>query len=191
MSRKYYLLTTVLSIVALCACGKKSPEYPRVGTTKDSLAKDITIRDSAAILKDSLTGANDTASSAKDSAALARDSVRIADSLIAHPMTYEQRQGKYVYGKYCSVCHGEEGKADGFNTYNLDPKPHDLTEQNYLKQFSDELLIQIIRDGGRGANKSPSMPPYGWTLSKNEISYVEAFVRTFSPADTSKPPSHR
>jgi len=33
-------------------------------------------------------------------------------------LTYEQQQGKILYTKYCSVCHGEQGKGDGFNAYN-------------------------------------------------------------------------
>jgi mono/diheme cytochrome c family protein len=172
----------------LASCGKQSADKPAAKIAKDSsaLLKDSTAKDSTGTSKDSLGAVSDSSLAPKDSAALAKDSIRIADSLIAHPMTYAQRQGKYVYAKYCAVCHGNEGKADGFNTYNLDPKPRDLTEQHYLSEFSDERLIQIISSGGRGTNKSPSMPPYGWTLGKNDIAYVAAFVRTFMPPDSLK-----
>ena len=172
----------------LIGCGKKNADKPVVKTGKDSaaLVKDSTAKDSASLSKDSLGAITDSSTATKDSAAIAKDSIRVADSLATHPMTYEQRQGKYVYAKYCAVCHGNEGKADGFNTYNLDPKPRDLTEQHYLSEFTYERLMQIIRDGGRGANKSPSMPPYGWTLGKDDIAYVAAFVRTFMPPDSLK-----
>jgi mono/diheme cytochrome c family protein len=184
----YRLLVVLLGISFLIGCTKKNADKPAVKSAKDSsaLVKDSTAKDSASTSKDSLSGASDSSVAIKDSAALAKDSIRVADSLASHPMTYEQRQGKYVYVKYCAICHGNEGKADGFNTYNLDPKPRDLTEQHYLSEFSDERLIQIIRDGGRGANKSPSMPPYGWTLGKDDIAYVTAFVRTFMPMDSLK-----
>lgn len=168
------LLVTVLMFVFVSGCGKKGQDKPIAKTVTDS-----TTRDSTAHSKDSLGVVS-------DSATLAKDSIRIADSLATHPMSYEQRQGKHIYAKYCAVCHGNEGKADGFNTYNLDPKPRDLTEQHYLSEFSDERLIQIIRDGGRGSNKSPSMPPYRWTLGKDDIVYVAAFVRTFMPLDSLK-----
>lgn len=182
----YRLLIAFLFLSFIIGCGKKSSDTPVVKSVKDSSAsvKDSTAKDSAGRTKDSVGVASDSSVLIKDSAALAKDSIRISDSLAMHPMTYEQRQGKYVYSKYCAVCHGNEGMADGFNTFNLEPKPRDLTEQRYLSEFSDERLIQIIRDGGRGANKSPSMPPYGWTLGKDDITYAAAFVRTFMPKDS-------
>ena len=183
----YSLLVAVCMLGFVIGCSKKNTDKPNAKTTKDSaLVKDSSSKDSTGASKDSLSAVTDSVSVSKDSLALAKDSIRVADSLAAHPMTYEQRQGKYVFAKYCAVCHGNEGKADGFNTYNLDPKPRDLTEQHYLSEFSDERLIQIIRDGGRGANKSPSMPPYGWTLGKDDITYVASFVRTFMPPDSLK-----
>ena len=184
--KSYCLLVAFFGISLIIGCGKKNADKPAVKSVKDStaMAKDSSAKDSTGASKDSSGVVSDSTVMIKDSAALAKDSVRIADSLSTHPMTYEQRQGKYLYTKYCAVCHGNEGKADGFNTFNLDPKPRDLTEQHYLSEFSDERLIQIIRDGGRGANKSPSMPPYGWTLGKDDIAYVASFVRTFMPADS-------
>jgi mono/diheme cytochrome c family protein len=186
--KTYLLLITFLSVAVMTGCGKKSADKPAVKSAKDSaaLVKDSTAKDSTVASKDSVSAVIDSTAPVKDSAALAKDSLRVADSLATHPMTYEQRQGKYVYSRYCAVCHGNEGKADGFNTFNLDPKPRDLTEQHYLSEFSDARLIQIIRDGGRGANKSPSMPPYGWTLGKDDIAYVAAYVRTFMPPDSLK-----
>ena len=181
--KSFHFLIIACALVLVFGCGKKNADKPASKTVKDSatLAKDST-----GTTKDSVTAVNDSAAVIKDSAALAKDSLRVADSLASHPMTYEQRQGKYVYSTYCAVCHGVEGKADGFNTYNLDPKPRDFTEQHYLSELSDERLIRIIRDGGRGDNKSPLMPPYGWTLERNDIAYVAAFVRTFIPPDSVK-----
>jgi mono/diheme cytochrome c family protein len=185
-SMSFPLLGASIFLCLFVGCGKKNADKPVTKTAKDSsaLAKDSTTKDSLSVSKDSLGTVSDSSLAIKDSTILAKDSIRVADSLAAHPMSYEQRQGKYVYAKYCAVCHGNDGKADGFNTYNLDPKPRDLTEQHYLSEFTDERLIQIIRDGGRGTNKSPLMPPYGWTLRKDDITYVAAFVRTFMPPDS-------
>lgn len=96
------------------------------------------------------------------------------------PLTYEQRQGKYFYDRYCAVCHGEKGAGDGFNSFNLDPKPHSFADSAYFAAISDASLEQVISAGGRGVNKSVLMPSYGATLNKRDISYVVAYLRTLA-----------
>lgn len=93
-------------------------------------------------------------------------------------LTYEQRQGKYLYMKYCTVCHGDHGEGDGFNAYNLDPKPHSLADSAYGASFSDASLARVISVGGRGANKSVLMPAYGHTITPDEIAYLVAYIRS-------------
>ncbi len=90
---------------------------------------------------------------------------------------YEERQGKSIYLKYCVVCHGMEGKGDGFNAYNLDPKPRDFTDSTYMKTLSDARLIETISEGGRGVNKSPLMPMWGVTISRDNILDVVQYLR--------------
>jgi mono/diheme cytochrome c family protein len=97
--------------------------------------------------------------------------------VVSPPSTYEQRQGKYLYLKYCAVCHGDQGGADGFNTYNLDPKPHSLADSVYVAALSDAALVQVIGMGGRGVNKSPLMPAYQGTLNKDQITFLVAHAR--------------
>lgn len=95
-------------------------------------------------------------------------------------LTYEQRQGKNLYTKYCYVCHGIEGKGDGFNSFSLDPRPRDLSNSQYMKVLTDERLVETIREGGRGVNRSPLMPTWGGRMTKDELMYVVAYVRTFA-----------
>jgi mono/diheme cytochrome c family protein len=116
-----------------------------------------------------------------------KDSVSIADSnavrtstFASTPLTYEERQGKVLFTKYCSVCHGTEGKGDGFNAFNLDPRPRDLSDKEYMSAFSEERLYQTIDLGGRGMNKSPSMPSWGGRLNRADIRYVIAYVQSMS-----------
>ena len=37
-------------------------------------------------------------------------------------LTNIQIAGKTYYEQFCMVCHGEQGKGDGFNAFNLDPQ---------------------------------------------------------------------
>ncbi len=99
-------------------------------------------------------------------------------------LTYEQQQGKDLYTHYCAICHGDQGGGDGFNSYNLDPKPHSLADSAYMSAFSDRNLEEIVDRGGRGVNMSPEMPAYGGTLSRLDIAYLTAYVRSLS-ADVS------
>ncbi len=98
-------------------------------------------------------------------------------ALASVPLTFVQQQGKDLYGHYCAVCHGDQGAGDGFNSYNLEPKPHSLADSAYMSALSDRNLEDIITRGGRGMNMSPEMPAYGGTLSKLDIAYVTAYVR--------------
>ncbi len=116
--------------------------------------------------------------------AKADDSVSVVDSTAAHSnsaeaviLTYEQRQGKLLYTKYCSVCHGEQGKGDGFNAYNLDPKPRDFTDPRAMAGIDDATLLATITQGGKGVNKSPLMPAWGGRMNKLEIEYVVEYVK--------------
>jgi len=110
----------------------------------------------------------------------------ISEAVLSPVLTYEQRQGKYLYLQYCAVCHGTEGAADGFNTYNLDPKPHSLADSAYVSALSDEALAQVIRLGGRGVNKSALMPPYDWTMNEAQIEYLVSYLRTLARSGNGK-----
>lgn len=94
-------------------------------------------------------------------------------------LSYTQRQGKQIYTKYCLVCHGEQGKGDGFNAYNLTPKPRNFSDTTLMQKSSDERLAMVIRDGGRNSNLSLAMPSWGGRLNDKEFEYVVSYLRTF------------
>ncbi len=116
-----------------------------------------------------------------------QDSLKTSDSTVqpaAEPpprsLTFEQQQGKFFYTKYCAVCHGDDGKGDGFNAFNLDPKPRDFTDTKIMNGLSDDHLRETVRGGGAGVNKSSLMPAWGGTLNPRQIDYVVGYLRTFS-----------
>jgi len=97
-------------------------------------------------------------------------------------LTYAERRGMRLFSHYCVVCHGDQGAGDGFNAYNLDPPPRDLTDAAYQDAISDETLKEVVAQGGRGMNKSILMPAYGQTLSREQIEDLVAYLRTLAPS---------
>lgn len=92
--------------------------------------------------------------------------------------SYELRLGKGIFRHYCQTCHGETGAGDGFNAFNLDPRPRDLSDPVLQKKKSDAEFADAIRRGGAGVGLSPLMPPWGRTLSRAEIDQVVLYVRS-------------
>jgi mono/diheme cytochrome c family protein len=99
---------------------------------------------------------------------------------------YQQQVGSRLDDKYCSRCHNPESTPERVSNYdNLEVKPHPFTEGDTLNKMSDADLTAIISHGGSALNKSPLMPPYGYTLSKTEIEALIAYIRLISD-----PPYH-
>lgn len=91
-----------------------------------------------------------------------------------HGLTNIQIAGKTYYEQFCMVCHGEQGKGDGFNAFNLDPRPKDLTV--VVKTTSNEVLFKAVSDGTIGANGRFQCPPWGRTLGEDKINVIIAYI---------------
>lgn len=96
--------------------------------------------------------------------------------------TYEL--GQTVYAAQCAACHGAEGEGQfpdaplsTDDTGRYGAPPHD--ESGHTWHHDDDLIIQIIREGGMG---DPAMfypmPPLGEVLSAEEITAVIAYIKT-------------
>jgi mono/diheme cytochrome c family protein len=96
--------------------------------------------------------------------------------------SYELRLGKDIYRHYCQTCHGETGAGDGFNAFNLDPRPRDLSDAAFQKKKSDAEFADTIRRGGVGVGLSALMPPWGHTLSARQIDEVILSIRALRKA---------
>lgn len=96
-------------------------------------------------------------------------------------LDYQRRLGQLLEDKYCSRCHNPESTPERVSNYdNLEIKPHAFTEGDTLNKMSEAELIAIISHGGPALNKSPLMPPYGYTLSKTEMLALIAYIRMIS-----------
>jgi mono/diheme cytochrome c family protein len=89
-------------------------------------------------------------------------------------------KGKEVFVKACASCHGGTGKGNGPAAAALDPKPGDLTNQEYMKGLKDDYMREIIAKGGKAVGKSPLMPPLGATLKPDDVDNVIVFLRSLS-----------
>jgi len=91
---------------------------------------------------------------------------------------YQQQQGRVLNDRYCARCHDPESTPERVSNHdNLTAKPHAFTEGVVLNAMSDADLAAIIGYGGPALNKSPEMPPYGYTLNKADVDALIAYIR--------------
>ncbi len=85
------------------------------------------------------------------------------DSFYIHQLEAKSGQGKVLYKKYCSVCHGDE--REGISAPPLLPQ--------FLKRLSDKRIEDIIK------NSLPQtlMPKFDF-LNKEQIYYLTKYLRT-------------
>jgi mono/diheme cytochrome c family protein len=96
-------------------------------------------------------------------------------------LDYQRQYGQLLNDKYCGRCHNPESTPERVSNYdNLEVKPHAFTEGDVLNKMSEADLTAIIGHGGPALNKSPLMPPYGYTLSKTDIQALIAYIRIVS-----------
>jgi len=101
--------------------------------------------------------------------------------LEAIALGYQELLGSQLNDRYCARCHNQESTPERVSNYdNLETKPHPFTEGDTLNKMSDADLTAIISHGGPALNKSPLMPPYGFTLSKSEVQALIAYIRIVS-----------
>ncbi len=87
-------------------------------------------------------------------------------------------KGRVLYQQHCSGCHGESGKGDGPGAKNINPKPIDHTNAQYMAGLSDRHLFAVVQRGGKDVGR-PAMPPFP-NLSDEEIKHLIAFMRSMS-----------
>lgn len=82
------------------------------------------------------------------------------------------------YKFYCSQCHGFTGKGDGINvTKDMAVTPRNHTDSKVMSELSDTDIENAIKDGGPANSKSPLMPPWGKTMTSDEIKDMVKYLR--------------
>lgn len=89
---------------------------------------------------------------------------------------FAMEEGRHLYQRYCSVCHGSEGRGEGaFFASNLTPPPTDFTAPEWAP--SDDDLVAAITAGSAARAQSDLCPAWGKTFSRIEIQYLAAHIR--------------
>ena len=98
--------------------------------------------------------------------------------------------GKAVYDKYCSQCHGEAGNGQGYATPHVLPKPRDFTTgvfkfrstgNEYLP--TDDDLARVVRQGIPGTSM-PSFAHIGEPAIGDVVTYIKSFFQDRIERDT-------
>jgi mono/diheme cytochrome c family protein len=100
-------------------------------------------------------------------------------SLVDTPLQLDQEtdQAEQNYAKYCSACHGVTGGGDGYNAKFLPKSPTVHSDASSMSKRPEDTLFDGIYAGGYILNKSHFMPPWGFTLSVEEIHELVRFIR--------------
>ncbi len=99
-------------------------------------------------------------------------------NVLTDPAAESQLRGQKVFKHYCAICHGDEGKGDGFNSTNLAVPPRNFSSPQSWPQLTDEHLLLVVSKGGTAVGKSVLMPAWGKTLTDRQLHDVVAFLRT-------------
>ena len=93
------------------------------------------------------------------------------------PLNFQQAQGKRIFYDKCVWCHAEATPAGPSNRSNLTPPPPLMNDGATLNGLGDDFLQNIITLGGSAMGKSAMMPPWGRTLTQEEIRAVISYAR--------------
>jgi len=85
----------------------------------------------------------------------------------------DSKEGRRLYLKHCKICHGLEGKGEGYTHFN--PPVADLTASR-IQNKSDKELWESIHLGV----SNTAMGMWRFVLSDEEIATVLAYVRSLA-----------
>ncbi len=105
------------------------------------------------------------------------------------PVAADPAAGKKLYERYCTQCHGNEGKGDGPAADFVYPRPRDFTLAIFKVRSTlsgqlptDHDLFRIVSEGLPGT----SMPAWKKYLSENERWQLVHHIKTFDSLDLFK-----
>jgi mono/diheme cytochrome c family protein len=91
----------------------------------------------------------------------------------------EVNRGAYLFGRYCTLCHGTDGLGEGVLTIRIDNYPSTNLIAGEQRFNNQKELVDVIKNGGinKSLEVSESMPPYQDEISQSDIGYLATFIR--------------
>ena len=83
------------------------------------------------------------------------------------------------YKAYCAECHGRYGQGNGPTSLTLETKPRDFGDCDRMARISDQLMIDVIRNGGYANGLSADMPAWRYVLSEEDMRDLVVLIRRF------------
>ena len=78
------------------------------------------------------------------------------------------------------ACHADTTPAGPSNRTNVTPTPPLINDGTVFNALTDASLREITTLGGSAVGKSAMMPPYGGSLSQEDISDLIAYIRAIA-----------
>lgn len=82
-----------------------------------------------------------------------------------------------LYARQCAACHGERGDGNGPNAKRLPVPPARHADAVAMSAMTDHRLFDAISVGGYPMGRSPMMPAFGQSLTRDEIQALVRHIR--------------
>lgn len=108
-------------------------------------------------------------------------------ALVALAIPAPADTGAVLYAKWCSSCHGADGRGVSKTMTRLEVPAADLANCRISSAEPEEQWVGIVRDGGDAYGLSLDMPSFGENASANQIGWIVRYIKSLC-TDPAWPP---
>ena len=87
------------------------------------------------------------------------------------------KRGEQLYLQRCTGCHGKKADGKGPNSMDMQPRPRNLRNADFLNSVSDRRLFESILYGVQGT----AMPPWvDYGLTQKDVGDLVNYLKSFN-----------